>query len=341
MTQMPDTDALIARLPKCELHIHVEGSLEPELMFALARRNGIRLPYASVEAVRQAYRFGNLQDFLNLYYQGMSVLVTEQDFYDLAWAYFERAHADNVRHVEMFFDPQAHTSRGVAFATVLDGLSRAIADAGRKLGVKASLIMCFLRHLDEADAERTLDCALPFKDRIVGVGLDSSERGNPPGKFKRVFDRAREAGFFLTAHAGEEGPPSYVWEALDVLGVARIDHGVRAIEDEPLIDRLARERIPLTVCPLSNVRLRVVEDLAHHPLRRMLEKGVAVTVNSDDPAYFGGYVQENYRAAAQALGLERDEIAAIVRNGITASLLPPPAKATLLIDVDRALAASA
>ena len=338
---MPDTDALIARLPKCELHIHVEGSLEPELMFALARRNGIRLPYASVEAARQAYQFGNLQDFLNLYYQGMSVLVTEQDFYDLAWAYFERAHADNVRHVEMFFDPQGHTSRGISFATVLEGLSRAIADAGRKLGLKASLIMCFLRHLDEADAERTLDCALPFKDRIVGVGLDSSERGNPPGKFKRVFERAREAGFFLTAHAGEEGPPSYVWEALDVLGVARIDHGVRAIEDEPLIDRLARERILLTVCPLSNVRLRVVEDLAHHPLRRMLEKGVAVAVNSDDPAYFGGYVQENYRAAAQALRLGRDEIAAIVRNGISGSLLPGPEKTTLIAEVDRALAASA
>jgi adenosine deaminase len=337
---MPDTNALIARLPKCELHIHVEGSLEPELMFALARRNGVRLPYASVEAVRQAYRFGNLQDFLDLYYQGMSVLITEQDFYDLAWAYLERAHTDNVRHVEMFFDPQGHTSRGISFATVIDGLSRAIGDAGRKLGIKASLIMCFLRHLDDADAERTLDCALSFKDRIVGVGLDSSERGNPPGKFKRVFDRAREAGFFLTAHAGEEGPPSYVWEALDVLGVARIDHGVRAIEDEALIDRLARERIPLTVCPLSNVRLRVVEDLAHHPLRRMLAKGVAVTVNSDDPAYFGGYVQENYRAAAQALGLERDEIAAIVRNGIAASLLLPSEKTTLLAEVNRAIAAT-
>ena len=254
-------DALITQLPKCELHIHVEGSLEPELMFALARRNGIRLPYASVEAVRQACRFRNLQDFLDIYYQGMSVLITEQDFYDLAWAYLERAHADNVRHVEMFFDPQGHTSRGIPFATVIEGLSRAIADAGRTLGVKASLIMCFLRHLDEADAERTLDSALPFKDRIVGVGLDSSERGNPPGKFKHVFRRAREAGFFLTAHAGEEGPPSYVWEALDALGVARIDHGVRSIEDEPLIDRLARERTPLTVCPLSNVRLRVVEDL--------------------------------------------------------------------------------
>jgi adenine deaminase len=269
-------DALITQLPKCELHIHVEGSLEPELMFALARRNGIRLPYASVEAVRQAYRFRNLQDFLDIYYQGMSVLITEQDFYDLAWAYLERAHADNVRHVEMFFDPQGHTSRGISFATVIEGLSRAIADAGRTLGIKASLIMCFLRHLDEADAERTLDSALPFKDRIVGIGLDSSERGNPPGKFKHVFRRAREAGFFLTAHAGEEGPPSYVWEALDALGVARIDHGVRSIEDEPLVDRLARERIPLTVCPLSNVRLRVVDDLAHHPLRRMMDKGLMV-----------------------------------------------------------------
>ncbi len=262
-------DVLITQLPKCELHIHVEGSLEPELMFTLARRNGIRLPYASVEAVRQAYRFRNLQDFLDIYYQGMSVLITEQDFYDLAWAYLERAHADNVRHVEMFFDPQGHTSRGIPFATVIEGLSRAIADAGRTLGIKASLIMCFLRHLDEADAERTLDSALPFKDRIVGVGLDSSERGNPPGKFKHVFRRAREAGFFLTAHAGEEGPPSYVWEALDALGVARIDHGVRSIEDEPLVDRLARERIPLTVCPLSNVRLRVVDDLAQ--FRRLRE----------------------------------------------------------------------
>ncbi|HXL48862.1 MAG TPA: adenosine deaminase [Xanthobacteraceae bacterium] len=336
---MHDTETLIAQLPKCELHIHIEGSLEPELMFALARRNGIRLPYASVEAVRQAYHFRNLQDFLDIYYQGMSVLITEQDFYELAFAYLERAHADNVRHVEMFFDPQGHTSRGVPFATVLAGLTRAIGDAEQKLGVKASLIMCFLRHLDEADAERTLDCALAFKDRIAGVGLDSSEKGNPPGKFKRVFERAREAGFFLTAHAGEEGPPSYVWEALDVLGVARIDHGVRAMEDEPLVERLARERVPLTVCPLSNVRLRVVEDLAHHPLRRMLDKGLVATVNSDDPAYFGGYVGENYRAAAQALRLSPDEVAAIARNGIAASLMLKSEKAALLAEVDRVVAA--
>jgi len=338
---MHDTDTLIAQLPKCELHIHVEGSLEPELMFALARRNGIRLPYASVEAARQAYRFRNLQDFLDIYYQGMSVLITEQDFYDLAFAYLARAHADNVRHVEMFFDPQGHTSRGIPFATVLEGLSRAIGDAAQKLGVKASLIMCFLRHLEEADAERTLDAGLPFKDRIAGVGLDSSEKGNPPGKFKRVFARAREAGFFLTAHAGEEGPASYIWEALDALGVARIDHGVRSMEDEPLVDRLARERVPLTVCPLSNVRLRVVEDLAHHPLRRMLDKGLVATVNSDDPAYFGGYVQENYRASAQALRLGRDEVAALVRNGIAASLMPKSEKTALLAEVARVVAANA
>src|SRR5882672_7481937 len=318
---MPNLDTLIKRLPKCELHIHIEGSLEPELMFALARRNGIRLPYPSVDALRQAYRFGNLQDFLNLYYQGMSVLITEQDFYDLAWAYLERAHADNVRHVEMFFDPQGHTSRGIPFATVIEGLRRAIVDAGHKLGVQASLIMCFLRHLDEADAERTLDCALAHRDKIVGVGLDSSEAGNPPGKFKHVFGRARDAGFFLSAHAGEEGPPGYVWEALDVLGVARIDHGNRALEDEVLVRRIARDRIPLTVCPLSNLRLRVVTDLAHHPLRRMMDRGLMVTVNSDDPAYFGGYVNQNYCAVANALGLDSSDVAAIVRNGITASLM--------------------
>jgi adenosine deaminase len=338
---MHDMNALIDRLPKCELHIHVEGSLEPELMFALARRNGIRLPFASVEALRQAYRFRNLQDFLDIYYQGMSVLITEQDFYDLAWAYLERARADNVRHVEIFFDPQGHTGRGIAFSTVVEGLHRAIADAGRKLGVEARLIMCFLRHLDEADAERTLDSALAFKERIVGVGLDSSERGNPPGKFKRVFRRARDAGFFLTAHAGEEGPASYVWEALDVLGVARIDHGNHALEDASLVRRLARDQVPLTMCPLSNLRLRVVDDLAHHPLRRLMDKGVVVTVNSDDPAYFGGYVNQNYRALSAALGLGRDEIATIVRNGVKASLLTTPAKEKALAEIDHAFAESA
>jgi adenosine deaminase len=338
---MPNTDTLIKRLPKCELHIHVEGSLEPELMFALARRNGITLPHPSVEALRQAYHFQNLQDFLNLYYQGMSVLITEQDFYDLAFAYLERAHANNVRHVEMFFDPQGHTSRGISFSTVIAGLSRAIDDAGRRLGVQASLIMCFLRDRNEEDAERTLDSALAFKDRIVGVGLDSAERGNPPSKFKHVFRRARDAGFFLTAHAGEEGPPGYVWEALDVLGVARIDHGNHSVEDDSLMGRLARDQVPLTMCPLSNLRLRVVDDLAHHPLRRLMDKGVIVTVNSDDPAYFGGYVNQNYLAISAALGLERNDIVAIVRNGIRASLMTMPEKDKALADIDRVLAETA
>ncbi len=338
---MHNLDTLIKRLPKCELHIHIEGSMEPELMFALARRNGIRLRYPSAEALRQAYQFRNLQDFLDIYYQGMSVLNTEQDFYDLAWAYLERARADNVRHVEMFFDPQGHTSRGVSFSTVVEGLHRAVGDARRELGVQAGLIMCFLRHLDEADAERTLDSALAFKDRIVGVGLDSSETGHPPSKFKHVFSRARDAGFFLSAHAGEVGPPSYVWEALDVLGVARIDHGNRSLEDETLMGRLARDQVPLTMCPLSNLRLRVIDDLMHHPLRRMMDKGLIVTVNSDDPAYFGGYVNQNYLAVSEALGLRREEIATIVRNGIKASLMTMSEKDQALADVDRVLAETA
>jgi len=338
---MHENETLIKRLPKCELHIHIEGSLEPELMFALARRNGVRLRYESVEAVKQAYQFRNLQDFLDIYYQGMSVLITEQDFYDLAFAYLQRARADNIRHVEMFFDPQGHTARGIAFATVVEGLHRAILDAGRELGVQASLIMCFLRHLDEADAEKTLDRALAFRDKIIGVGLDSSEAGNPPSKFKRVFGRARDAGFFLTAHAGEEGPPSYVWEALDLLGVGRVDHGNRALDDQALVGRLARERMALTVCPLSNLRLRVVDSIIHHPLRRMMDKGLVVTVNSDDPAYFGGYVNDNYRAVADGLSLKRDEIVAIVRNGIQSSLMTPAEKSSALAEVDRVLAESA
>jgi adenine deaminase len=335
---MPDNDALIKRLPKCELHIHIEGTLEPELMFALARRNGVKLKFDSVEAVRQAYRFRNLQDFLDIYYQGMSVLLTEQDFYDLAFAYLRRAHDDNVRHVEMFFDPQGHTSRGVGFDTVIGGLSRAIADAESQYGVSASLIMCFLRHLDEADAEKTLDSALAFRDKIVGVGLDSSEAGNPPSKFKNVFRRARDAGFFLTAHAGEEGPAGYVWEALDILGVGRVDHGNRALDDDALVARLARERMALTVCPLSNLRLRVVADLKAHPLRRMLDRDLVVSVHSDDPAYFGGYVNDNYRAVSEALTLGRDEIAAIVRNGFYASLMDEADKQAALAEVERVLA---
>jgi adenosine deaminase len=336
---MTQEDLLISRLPKCELHIHIEGSLEPELMFALAQRNGIKLPFESVDALRHAYRFRELQDFLDIYYQGMSVLITEQDFFDLAWAYLQRAHADNVRHVEMFFDPQGHTSRGIAFATVVDGLSRAIAQARQELGVSGSLIMCFLRHLDEDDAQRTLDMALEHRARIMGVGLDSSEKGNPPSKFARVYARAREAGFQSFAHAGEEGPPEYVWEAIDMLGVTRVDHGNRALEDDVLVKRLARDRKPLTVCPLSNQRLQVVPDLRHHPLRHMMENDLLVTLNSDDPAYFGGYVNDNYRAVRQSLGLTRDELVVIARNSFVASMMPAEDKARALAEFDRAVAA--
>ena len=334
---MPQEE-LISRLPKCELHIHIEGSLEPELMFALAQRNGIALPFESVEALRRAYQFTQLQDFLDIYYQGMAVLVTEQDFFDLAWAYLRRAQADNVRHVEMFFDPQGHTSRGVAFATVVNGLSAATAQAGRELGVSASLIMCFLRHLDEDDAQRTLDSALAHRDKIIGVGLDSSERGHPPTKFARVFARAREAGLFLFAHAGEEGPPAYVWEAIDVLGVNRVDHGNRSLEDGALVARLARDRKPLTVCPLSNLRLRVVHDLSGHPLRHMMEKDLLVTLNSDDPAYFGGYVNDNFRAVQRALNLSRAELVAVARNSFVASMMPDAEKARALAEFDRVAA---
>ncbi|MCW5751582.1 MAG: adenosine deaminase [Alphaproteobacteria bacterium] len=306
-------------LEKAELHIHIEGSLEPELAFALARRNAIDLPYGSVEELRRAYSFTRLQDFLDIYYQGMSVLRTEQDFHDLAWAYLMRARADNVRHAEIFFDPQGHTVRGIPFATVIDGLHRAIRAAAGKLSIEASLIMCFLRHLDEADAERTLDLALAHREKFIGVGLDSSEVGHPPAKFRNVFRRARQEGLRLVAHAGEEGPPEYVWEAIDILGVERIDHGNRAMEDRALVSRLARDKIPLTLCPLSNLRLCVVRDLAEHPLRRMMEDGLLVTVNSDDPAYFGGYIGDNFRAIGKALDLGASELALIARNGFRAS----------------------
>jgi adenosine deaminase len=335
---MADLASFIDRLPKAELHIHIEGSLEPELMFVLAERNGVKLPYASVDALRQAYSFTQLQDFLDLYYRGMSVLRTEADFHDLAWAYLERAHKQNLRHVEMFFDPQGHTARGIPFATVIDGLTRAADEAAARLGITVRLIMCFLRHLDEADAERTLDAALAHKDRIIGVGLDSSEVGHPPRKFERVFRRARDAGLLLLAHAGEEGPPDYIWEAVDVLGVHRIDHGNRSTEDEALLARLARDRIPLTMCPLSNLRLCVVDDLVRHPLKRMMDKGLVVTVNSDDPAYFGGYVSENYRAISRALALSRPEIIQIGRHGFAASFMPEDEKAAALAAYDRDIA---
>ena len=333
---MTNGAAFVDELPKAELHIHIEGSLEPELMLALARRNGVRLAHDSVDALRRAYDFSRLQDFLDLYYQGMSVLRGEQDFYDLAWAYLTRVHKQNVRYVEMFFDPQGHTARGVAFSVVIDGLSRALADARRDLGVQGRLIMCFLRHLDEADAERTLDQALPYKDRIIGIGLDSSEVGHPPSKFKTVFRRARQEGLLLVAHAGEEGPPEYVWEALDVLGVDRIDHGNRALEDAALVARLARDRMALTVCPLSNLRLCVVDDLRRHPLRRMLDSGLFVTLNSDDPAYFGGYMNENFRAVQSALDLSELELRTIARNGFAASFMPEAEKLAALAAFDSA-----
>ena len=331
-------NALISGIPKCELHVHIEGTLEPELMFALAARNKLKLPYESVEALRRAYQFTQLQDFLDIYYQGMSVLLTEQDFFDLAWSYLERAHADNVCHVEMFFDPQGHTRRGVSFDTVVNGLNRACIRAAEVFGIKASLIMCFLRHLDEADAEQTLDAALVHKSKIIGIGLDSSERDHPPSKFKRVFRRAHEAGFHLFAHAGEEGPPAYVWEAIDVLGVERVDHGNRSLEDPTLVQRLARDRTPLTLCPLSNLKLRVVDDLKHHPLRQMMSSGLIVTLNSDDPAYFGGYVNENYRALEASLGLRHDEIVAVARNGFVAAIMTDSDRRAALARFDAAVA---
>ena len=333
-------EELIRALPKAELHIHIEGTLEPEMMFELAARNGVALRYGSVEEVRAAYEFSDLQSFLDIYYEGMAVLRTERDFQDLARAYFERAHADGVRHAELFFDPQAHTGRGVPFETVINGLHAAIEEAGADLGISASLILCFLRHLPASDAMATLEEALPFLDGIEGVGLDSSEAGYPPEAFVEVYERARAAGLRAVAHAGEEGPPEYVWEALDVLGVERVDHGVRSEEDEGLLERLVRDRVPLTMCPLSNVKLRVVDRLEDHNLKRLLNRGVRVTINSDDPAYFGGYIGDNYVAAAEALGLTREEVVAIARNSIAATFLDDVAKTTLLAELERVAAAS-
>lgn len=326
--------AFIAGLPKAELHLHIEGSLEPELMFELARRNAIPIPFASVEEVRAAYAFSNLQDFLDIYYQGMSVLVTEQDFHDLTAAYLARARADNVRHVEIFFDPQGHTERGVAFDTVIAGITRALGEARERHGLTSKLILCFLRHLSEAEAEATLDAALPWLDRIDGVGLDSSEVGHPPSKFERVFARARGLGLKLVAHAGEEGPPAYVEEALDLLKVDRIDHGNRSLEDPALVRRLADAGLCLTVCPLSNLKLCVVDDIAAHPLRTMLDAGLAATVNSDDPSYFGGYVNANYLAVADALDLSKAELVTLARNSFTGSFLEDDARDRHLAAID-------
>ena len=312
---------LLRAMPKAELHIHIEGSLEPELIFALAARNGVKLPYASVEALRAAYAFTNLQSFLDIYYAGASVLLHEQDFYDMAWAYLERAAADHVVHTEMFFDPQTHTERGVAMQVVIDGLHRACVDAQSKLGVSAQLILCFLRHLSEEAALETLEQALPFRDKFIGVGLDSSEVGHPPEKFKNVFAQAGALGLHLVAHAGEEGPPAYIWSALDVLGVERIDHGVQSIHDAALMQRLARARVPLTVCPLSNQKLCVFPDLADHNIGALLDAGLCVTINSDDPAYFGGYMNENFVQTFAATGLTAQQAYQLAANSFEASFI--------------------
>jgi len=332
--------SFIEGLPKAELHLHIEGTIEPETMFRLAERNRINLPYEGVEALRAAYRFGELQDFLDLYYQGMAVLQKEEDYYDMTWAYLEKARAQNILHAEIFFDPQGHTSRGIAFATVIDGIWHALENGHRRLGISSRLILCFLRDRDANDAMAALEQALPYRHRIVGVGLDSAEKGNPPGKFREVFDRARAQGFLTVAHAGEEGPASYVREALDLLHAARIDHGIRALEDPALVARLAHERVPLTVCPLSNVRLRVVDDIRHHPLRRMMDQGLLVTVNSDDPAYFGGYVNENYAAVRDGLDLSDEDLAQLARTSFEAAFLPPEEKQALVRRVDDYVAAT-
>jgi len=334
------TKDFIAGLPKAELHLHIEGSLEPELMFALAKRNDVTIPYASVEEVRAAYNFSRLQDFLDIYYAGAAVLQTEQDFRDLATAYFDRAAADGVVHAEIFFDPQTHTDRGIAIGTVIEGLLAGMADAEARHGLTAKLILCFLRHLDEDAAFATLRAAEPWLDRIAGVGLDSSELGHPPEKFARVFAEARARGLRLVAHAGEEGPPDYVYQALDILGIDRLDHGNRSLEDPILTARLARTGMTLTVCPLSNTKLCVVDDMANHPIDRMLKAGLRATINSDDPAYFGGYIADNYRAAAAGRSLDRDDLALLARNSFLGSFLPDDAVAAHLARLDAYVEAS-
>lgn len=324
----------IQGMPKIELHIHIEGTLEPELMLTLARLNGVPLPYQDVDQLRQAYQFGNLQDFLDLYYQGMSVLTTEQDFYDLTCAYLKRVASQNVTHAEIFFDPQGHTQRGIAFETVINGITRALRDGEAEFGITTKLILCFLRHLSEDDAFDTLEQARPHLDRIDGFGLDSSEKGHPPSKFARVFAAARKTGLRLVAHAGEEGPAEYVREALDLLKVHRVDHGNRSLEDPSLVNRLVKQQMGLTVCPVCNVKLRGVADMRQHPLKTMLRQGIKATVNSDDPAYFDAYITENFLAVADALSLTRDEIATLARNAIEISFLSPQEKEEQALRLD-------
>jgi len=328
----------IHALPKAELHLHIEGTLEPELMFELARRNNLPLRWSTIDELRRAYQFHNLQSFLDIYYEGAQVLLYEQDFYDLTWAYLDRVAKQNVCHVEIFFDPQTHTDRDVGFDTVIQGIHRALRDGQALLGISARLIMCFLRHLSADAAMRTLEQALPYKSWITAVGLDSSEAGHPPEKFVDVFDRARREGFLTVAHAGEEGPPEYIWQALDLLKVSRIDHGVRCPEDARLVERLSNEQVPLTVCPLSNVKLRVFESLDRHNLKRLLDEGLCATINSDDPAYFGGYIEENFLETQRALGLSLEDIHTLAKNAFNASFLDPREKDQYLHKVDRIVA---
>lgn len=321
-------------IPKAELHVHIEGTFEPELMFEIAQRNNIKIKYQSIDELRKAYDFNNLQEFLDIYYAGASVLIHEQDFYDMTWAYMEKLHSQNVIHAEIFFDPQTHTDRGIQFSTVISGIHRAIQNAEKEFGISTKLIMCFLRHLDEEQAFHILGQSLEYKDWIVAVGLDSSEVGHPPSKFQRVFKKAQAEGFLTVAHAGEEGPPEYVWEALKLLNVARIDHGNRALEDDTLVQLLAQKQIPLTVCPLSNLKLRVVYKLENHPLKKMMNNNLLVTINSDDPSYFGGQLNDNYLRLAKTLNLTTDDIYQLVKNSFTASFLSDTEKQNYIKQVD-------
>src|SRR5262245_21980430 len=321
-------------MPKAELHLHIEGTLEPELMFELASRNRVSLPYKSPEEVRKAYEFSDLQSFLDIYYQGTRVLLHDRDFYDLTWAYLQKAHEQNVRHAEIFFDPQAHTERDVTIAAIIEGIHQALQDGAKRFGISSKLILSFLRHLSTEDAMQTLEAALPFRHAFAGVGLDSTKSGHPPVKFTDVFARAREEGLFVVAHAGEEGPPAYVWQALDTLGASRIDHGVRSMEDPVLIERLRAERIPLTVCPLSNIKLRVFDSMASHNLPQLLDAGLCITINSDDPAYFGGYINENFDAVGQAFELTQDQLRTLARNSFEAAFMEDDRRSRLLAELD-------
>ena len=324
----------IYKIPKAELHLHIEGSFEPELMFEIAKRNDLKIKFNSVEEVKEAYKFNNLQEFLDIYYEGASVLIHEKDFYDMTWAYLEKIHLENVLHTEIFFDPQTHTERGISFDTAINGIYKALEDGKEKLGISFKIIMCFLRHLDEGSAFETLEYSLKHKDKIIGVGLDSGEKGNPPSKFKNVFAKALEEGFLTVAHAGEEGPAEYVWEALDLLKVTRIDHGNRSMEDAELVERLADEQMPLTLCPLSNLKLCVINDMDEYPLLDMMFKNLMCTINSDDPAYFGGYLSENYIAVAEALDLDEEIIYQLAKNSFIASYLSDTEKEKMIAKLD-------